>query len=159
MARSPAKNGKQSVMQATSLIFPSKTLLVGKDGKGGLADLQRVQQQRAKSASGVYRSKVGDAVEEERLDAQAWAMALRLHNLDDKTLHVRFFHFMYYLEVLGIEKRATAQEEMFDAGDVAPKVKANGKGHAKDDGKEPTSIGTTAREVAEKAGARLHSDG
>lgn len=158
MARKPGKNGKSSTPMATTLMLPDDNVLVGgRDGKGGLEETQRVQIARARSATGVYRSKVKDAVEKSNLDAAAWADAIKYKNLDDETLHVRYFHFMHYLEVLGVTKRATAQEEMFAAGETGASPKT---GADTDDAETTTSkrIGAAARKVAEEAGATMRQD-
>lgn len=159
MARKPGKNGKSSTPMATTLMLPSDNVLVGENGQGGLAETRRIQTQRSKSAAGVYRTRVGTAVEKDHLDAQAWALANRLADLDDDTLHVRYFHLLHYMEILGVVKRATAQEELFAAGETGPEPKAkNGKGadHEEDeDGDGAKHLGGAVREVAEKAGAKL----
>lgn len=159
MARSP-KNGKGGATKvvATTLLLPADNVLIGgKDGKGGLEETQRVQSARAKSAIGIYRNKVKAAVDNDHLENAAWADALKYKNLDDKTLHVRYFHLMHYLEVLGVVKRATAQEEMFDAGETGPAPKT-GDGDDDSEGNKVTRIGAAARKVAEQAGATLHGD-
>lgn len=138
---------------ATTLMLPSDNVLVGEDGKGGLRETRRVQTARSKSAAGVYRTRVGTCVDKEHLDAQAWAIANRLADLDDETLHVRYFHLLHYIQILGVENRATAQEEMFAAGETGPSPKTGGD--AEDETSTSKRIGAAARKVAEEAGATM----
>lgn len=156
MARKAGKNGKSSTPMATTLLLPTNKVLVGETGKSGLAEVRRVQTQRSKSAAGVYRSRVKDAVEKDHLDARAWAIANRLADLDDESLHVCYFHLTHYLEVLGVVKRATAQEEMFAAGETGPRPAVDEE--EVEEGRRPPvgeRIGAAARRVAEQAGANL----
>lgn len=145
MARKPGTNGRSSTPMATTLIIPGKKVL------DGLIETLK----RAASAIGVYRQKVGDAVEKDHLDKWAYGVASKMAEMEDDVLHVRYFHLMHYLEEMGVVKRATAQEEMFAGGETGPSPKANG--HADGDDKA-TRIGAAARDVVEKAGARLPGD-
>lgn len=155
MARTPAKNGKASKPMATTLMLPPTKKLLD------LADTKRIQKKKSDSAIGVYRQKLGEMTEKDHLDKAAWGIAVGLHEIEDEeTLHVRYFHLMHYLEELGVVKRATAQEEMFSAGEMNPKPNGNGADEEEeaDDTSASKRVGAAAREVAEKAGARLHSD-
>jgi hypothetical protein len=149
MARTPAKNGKASEAMATTLMLPKTKTLTS------LLDTKGTQLKRASNATGVYRQAVGTAKEKDHLDTWAWATASKMAEMQDDTLHVRYFHLLHYLEELGVTKRATAQEEMFSAGETGPKL------GDEDDGDEHSTtkrIGRAARQVAEAAGATLASD-
>lgn len=176
MARSPAK-GTTSVTEATTLIFPKKSLLEE------LAKTKRETSKRARSQTGLFGQEVKAAVETGHVDRKALAIALKLESLDDETLHVTVFHMIEYCKALGILKRAMAQEEMFaenktDAaaldGVKAPRKVAGkkngggngGKGNGRR-GRKPRgvsgddlpdgmdTIGEAARSVAETAGEVL----
>ena len=172
MARSPAKDGKASVTEATTLIFPKKSIWED------LAKTKRETKKRAQSQSGIYGAAVKDAVEKEHVDRKALAIVLKLEAMDDEDLHVTLHHIIDGLKKLGILMRAMAQEEMFDehkidpgdlGGDKPPrggkkataakpaKGSRKHKGATGDDlsaamGGNVTQIGTAARRVAEAAG-------
>lgn len=151
MARTPAKNGKPSEPMATTLLLPPNKTLTDLIKTRG--DAKKKQQ----SATGTIGNAVKAAVEDKHLDRKAWSIAGQLHDLDDEQLHVTYFHLLHYIEVLGVTKRATAQEEMFRAGETGPSP----GGYDDEDGDETSAakrIGTAARKVAEAAGATLPSD-
>lgn len=151
MARKAGTSERSSTPMATTLVLPK-----GKD-LAALADTKRIQGKKAASATGVYRQRLGEMVEKGQLDKKAWAIAVGLHEIEDEeTLHATYFHLLHYMDELGVTKRATAQEEMFDAGETGPGPNAkNGKGDHADDGEVPKHMGGAVREVAEKAGASL----
>lgn len=154
MARKAGTNGRSSTPQATTLIVPSKKVLVGASGEEGLKKTRRIQTQKSRSAMGVYRNALKESQEKEHLDKRAWAIVNQLDDLSDEDLHVTYFHLMHYLDKMGVTKRATAQEEMFEGNETGPSPKANGRGKDEDDDKV-TRIGAAARKVAEDAGASL----
>lgn len=148
MARKAGTNGRSSTLQATVLLLPPDSVIEA------LTETRRNSKKRAQSASGTLSDAINKA-EEKHLDRTAHALACKLDALDDEKLHVVYFHLMHYVEVLGVVKRATAQEEMFAAGETGQAPK-NGKGD--DDESKVTRIGAAARKVAEQAGASLHDD-
>jgi hypothetical protein len=163
MARSVPSGGGSSVTEATTLIFPKKS--VWED----LAKTKRETKKRAQSQSGIYGAAVKEAVEKEHVDRKALAIVLKLDAMDDEDLHVTMFHLIDGLKKLGILTRAMAQEEMFDEhrtddgalddGPSAPKgKKSEAKAKAKPNGRgkkgdNVVHIGDAARSVAEQAGA------
>jgi len=163
MARSVPAGGGSSVTEATTLIFPKKSIWED------LAKTKRETKKRAQSQSGIYGAAVKDAVEKEHVDRKALAIVLKLEAMNDEDLHVTMFHMIDGLKKLGILTRAMAQEEMFDEhrsdasalDDVKPpktakgakSPKANGKARAGKKGDNVVQIGDAARSVAEQAGA------
>lgn len=170
MARSVPAGGGSSVTEATTLIFPKKSIWED------LAKTKRETKKRQQSQAGIYGAAVKDAVEKEHVDRKALAIVLKLEAMDDEDLHVTMFHMIDGLKKLGVLTRAMAQEEMFDehtpdAGALdgvkppkakktakAPKGGKKHKGATGDDlsaamGGNVTQIGTAARKVAEQAGA------
>lgn len=142
----------------TTLVLTPKTVLEE------LSKARRDTKKRVQSMNGTLGEKIGKAVEEKHLDRKAFGLACQLDALDDERLHVTYFNLLYYMEQMGIEKRATAQEELFvnggaddeDGEDDAPaNGKANGKGRAKKDNVTP--IGKAARAVTEAAGDEFKS--
>jgi hypothetical protein len=160
MARSPAKGGVSSVTEATTLIFPTKS--VWED----LAKTKRETKKRAASHTGIYGAAVKNAVEKDHIDRKALSMVLKLEGMEDDDLHVTMFHLIDGLKKLGVLKRAMAQEEMFDDNKIdagalngvkKPGGKKNGKAPGKKNGKgdNVVAIGDAVRDVAERAGADL----
>lgn len=144
MARAP-KNGKsgQTATVATTLLMPEATVLPK------LSKAKQAAKKQASAASGVFGDKFSKAQERDHVDRRAANIAFGLDGLDDKTLHVTYFHLLRYFDDLGIPARAQAQNEMFDAGDTGPGLK--------DDGEDSnvTRIGAAARKVAQAAGAEV----
>lgn len=161
------KIGKVGGVHETTLMLTPKATLEE------LAKAKRDTKKRTQSMNGTLGEKIATAVESKHLDRKAFSMACQLEQMDDERLHVTYFNLLYYMEALGVEKRATAQEEMFEAGDVRgdepegkitdakPKAdkKANGKKVAAADkeASNVTPIGKTARAVAEQAGSDFKS--
>jgi hypothetical protein len=163
MARSVPAGGGSSVTEATTLIFPKKSIWED------LAKTKRETKKRQQSQAGIYGAAVKDAVEKEHVDRKALAIVLKLEAMDDDDLHVCVFHMIDGMKKLGILTRAMAQEEMFDDHKVdasaldgvkPPKAKA-ARGRPKANGKAPRAgkkgdnvvhIGDAARSVAEQAG-------
>lgn len=136
------KNGKVGGVHETTIVMTPKTTLEE------LAKARRDTKKRVQSMNGTLGEKIAAAAENKHLDKKAFSIACALDALDDERLHMTYHNLLYYMEALGVEKRATAQEELFvnggedDDGDDA----ASGK-----DGKV-TPIGKHARKVAEAAG-------
>lgn len=151
MARKAGTSERSSTPMATILVLPK-----GKD-LAALADTKRIQGKKAASATGVYRQRLGEMVENGQLDKKAWAIAVGLHEIEDEeTLHATYFHLLHYMDELGVTKRATAQEEMFDGSETGPGPNGKGKGHDDDGaGEGPKHMGGAVRKVAETAGATL----
>lgn len=169
MARSVPKGGGSSVTEATTLIFPKKSIWED------LAKTKRETKKRQQSQAGIYGAAVKEAVEKEHVDRKALAIVLKLESMDDEDLHVTMYHMIDGLKKLGILTRAMAQEEMFDEHKINPgdlggvkspsgkkaaapaKGKRKHKGVTGDDlsaamGGNVTQIGAAARKVAEAAG-------
>jgi hypothetical protein len=171
MARSVPKGGGSSVTEATTLVFPKKSIWED------LAKTKRETKKRSQSQSGIYGAAVKDAVEKEHVDRKALAIVLKLEAMDDEDLHVTVFHIIDGLKKLGILTRAMAQEEMFEEHKADTYALINGptagkktsaakppkgrprkhKGATGDDlnaamGGNVTPIGAAARRVAEAAG-------
>lgn len=138
----------------TTLVLTPKTTLEE------LAKAKRDTKKRVQSMNGTLGEKIAAATENKHLDKKAFGIACALDQLDDERLHVTYFNLLYYMEALGIEKRATAQEEMF----------VNGGGEPSDDGEDGcddkpkgrrkkannvTPIGRAARAVVEQAGVEF----
>lgn len=155
MARTPAKNGKASKPMATTLLMPPSGVMEK------LYKAKSDAKKQASSASGIFSDKFSKAQEEKHVDRRAANIAFGLAALDDKTLHITLYHLRFYLDDMGLDRRADQQSEMFEAGEVGPGPK-NGKDHDDEDGDDTSSarrVGAAARAVAEQAGARLPSDG
>lgn len=84
-----------------------------------LAEQRRNTKKRVQSQNGTFGQAMAKAVEEKHVNRKAHGIACQLDALDDATLHLVYFNLIYYFDVLGIEKRATQQEELFDAGEMA----------------------------------------
>jgi hypothetical protein len=151
MAKAPKpKTSKVGSILETTIVFSPKSTVVE------LAEARRNTKKRVQSQNGTLGNAIAKAVEEKHLNRKAFGIACQLDALDDETLHVVYFNLLHYLDALDVTKRATAQEEMFEAGDMsepagtfsdagdedeAPvrgkkkNAKANGNGHA--NGKPP----------------------
>lgn len=138
------KASKVGSLLETTIIFPPKTVVEE------LAKAKRDTKKRTQSMNGTLGEKIGKAVEEKHLDRKAFSMACQLDAMDDERLHVTYHSLLKYCEDLGVTKRASAQEELFEAGGDEPEGKLNGG--ERDDGKV-TPIGKAARAVAEAAGS------
>ena len=139
MARTPKKGSTgETEATATTLILPPAKKIQD------LAKEKRNAKKRMQSISGEIGQSIAKAVEEKHVDRKALSMACALDALDDERLHVTYVHLMEYITFLGIDKRATAQGEMFE--------QTSAEEEPKDDGKV-TPIGAAARKVAERAGA------
>ncbi len=102
----------------TTIIFPPKTLIEE------LAKAKRDTKKRTQSMNGTLGEKIGKAVEEKHLDRKAFSFATQLDAMDDERLHITYHSMLKYCEDLGVTKRATAQEEMFESGgDAEPEAK------------------------------------
>jgi hypothetical protein len=143
---------------ATTIIFPNPDIVTD------LRDQKRNTKKRTTSMNGTLGEKIGTAVEEKHLDRAAFGMACKLDDMDDERLHITFHSLLKYCEDMGVTKRATAQEELFDGGGVEPEAKivdakpakgAAGKAKPKDGDKEANlaKVGR-GRDVKEKAGEK-----
>lgn len=138
MARKAGTNGKSSTPQATTLLMPDEGVIPK------LSKAKRDARKQMRSAGAIFSDKFAKAQEEKHVDRRAANIAFNLDALDDKTLHVTYFHLLRYFDDLGIPARATAQSEAFEADETGPGVKDDDK---------VTPIGRAARKVAEQAGA------
>lgn len=154
MSKKP-KSGTVGAELETTIIFPTKTLVEE------LAKAKRDTKKRTQSANGTLGEKIGKAVEDNHLDRKAFSLACQLDAMDDERLHITFHSLIKYCEDLGVTKRATAQEELFDASEAdeptgkiadAPK-----KGAKADD--EPARKPRGPRLVAESPGKDDATDG
>lgn len=145
MARAP-KNGSSGPTKvvATTLLMPGEGVIPR------LAKAKEAARKQASSASGVFSDKFSKAQEKDHVDRRAANIAFGLDALDDKTLHVTYFHLLRYMDDLGIPKRATQQNELFESGETGPGLKGDDEGDEQPD--NVTSIGRAARRVAESAG-------
>ena len=147
------KSSTVGAAQTTSILLTPK----GKIEE--LAKLKRNTKKRVQSMNGTYGEEVKKLVEDHHLDRKAFGISMQLDALSDEALHMVYFNLLYYMDVLGITKRATAQEEMFDpseqTGEVVgrfsdssdaaedqgharkPRAAANGNGKDKKNGKKP----------------------
>lgn len=150
MAKKPKAGGTVGAALETTIIFtPKKTV-------EELAQAKRDTKKRTQSANGTLGEKIKVAVEEKHLNRKAFSIACQLDAMDDEALHVTYHCLIKYCEDLGVVKRATAQEELFDGGGGdEPEGKIKDK-EPKDDGKV-TPIGRAARAVAESAGSDFKS--
>lgn len=154
MARSSAGGGEGSAAEATTLIFPKKSVW------DELAEAKRTARKRSKSANGTYGATLTRLVEQEHMDRRAAQIVLALDAIEEEEdLHVTVHHIMDGLKKLGILKRAMAQEELFDQHKIDTAAMATGgakgaKGarSKKDDPTNVTPIGDAARKVPERAG-------
>ena len=164
MARSPKGESGASATEATTLIFPKKSAWEE------AAEAKRTAKKRASSANGTFSKVLARLVEEEHVDRRAMRIVLALDAIeDDADLHVTVFHLIDGLKKLGIMKRASAQEELFDEhkiddGVLTQAAAAGAKTRKGRNKKNPgisgdelpenvTPIGEAARRVAEAAGA------
>lgn len=144
MARKPGTNGRSSTLMATTLLMPDASVMPK------LSKAKQAAKKQASAASGVFGDKFSKAQEKDHVDRRAANIAFGLDALDDKTLHVTYFHMMRYLDDMGVTDRATKQGELFErGGEETEETEQTG-----DDGKV-TPIGKAARKVAEQAGADL----
>lgn len=147
-------------MTATKKIGGHETTLVltPKSTLEELAKAKRDTKKRVQSMNGTLGEKIAAATENKHLDKKAFSIACALDQLDDERLHVTYFNLLYYLDALGVEKRATAQEELFvNGGTDEEDEDAPGKKGGKDKGATVTPIGKAARAVTEKAGDEFKS--
>ena len=138
------KNGKVGGVHETTIVMTPKTTLEE------LAKAKRDTKKRVQSMNGTLGEKIAAAAENKHLDKKAFSMACALDALDDERLHLTYHNLLYYMEAMGIEQRATAQEELFVNGG-GEDDEEDGEKSPKGDGKV-TSIGRAARKVAEAAG-------
>ncbi len=133
----------------TTIVFTPKTVLEE------LAKAKRNFTKRSQSLSGTFGETIAKAVEEKHLDRKAFGMALQLDALDDERLHLTVHNLLHYLEVLGVMKRASAQEEMFTAGETAEPVGTFSDPKDKDEkGKGGLRVAASeGRRTGEQAGA------
>lgn len=139
------KIGTVGAALETTIIFPPKSLVED------LAKAKRDTKKRTQSANGTLGEKIGSAVEDKHLDRKAFSMACQLDAMDDERLHITYHSLLKYCEDLGVTKRATAQEELFDSEASGDEPEGKMTGGGKDDGKV-TPIGRGGRKVAETAG-------
>lgn len=132
----------------TTIIFPPKTTVEE------LAKARRDTKKRTQSMSGTLGEKIGAAVENNHLDRKAFGIACQLDAMDDERLHVTWHSLLKYAADLGIIKRATAQEELFDPNATGDEPEAK-VGDAKEP-KTPARAATGPRLVPETAGDKPH---
>lgn len=96
----------------TTIVFTPKSTLEE------LAKAKRNAKKRSQSINGTLGETIAKAVEEKHLDRKAFGIAMQLEAMDDERLHLTFHNLLHYCEVLGVTKRATAQEEMFVNGEA-----------------------------------------
>lgn len=126
--------------------------------KSTLEDLikeKRNAKKRTQSISGKLGEIIAKACEDKHLDRKAFSIAAQMDAMDDERLHLTYYNLLYYLDALGITKRATQQEEMFEPGEGAEPVgtfsdPAEGDGGAKT--KNVTRFPAEGRRTAEAAG-------
>ncbi len=142
------KTSTVSLSHKTTMIFTPKSVLED------LEKAKRNATKRTQSISGTVSEAIGKAVEEKHLDRQAFNDAYAYAQMDDERLHLRFLNFLHYCEVLGVTKRATAQEEMFSAGETAEPVGTFSDPKDKDEkGKGLRVAASEGRRTGESAGA------
>lgn len=131
----------------TTIIFTPKSVL------DDLAKAKRNAKKRSQSINGTLGETIAKAVEEKHLDRKAFGLAMQLEALDDERLHLTFHNFLHYCEVLGVTKRATAQEEMFTAGETDEPVGTFRDADDPKPGKGPKLVASEGRATRESAGA------
>jgi len=168
----PKSGGTVGGAFATTIVFPPPDVVTD------LAEAKRNTKKRTQSMNGTLGEKIGKAVEDKHLDRKAFSMACQLDAMDDERLHITFHSLLKYCEDLGVTKRATAQEELFDGTGAAaepegkivdvkpakPKKDAAKDGNGekpkpKKDGKDADNVTALSRvgrgrQVAEKAGEK-----
>jgi hypothetical protein len=117
-----------------------------------LSKAKRNARKQVRDIGQTFSEKFAKAQEHDHVDRRAANIAFNLDSLSDEQLHVTYFHLMFYLDDLGITRRATKQEEMFSAGETGAKTPKTPEFEDDEDGKV-TRIGAAARKVAEQAGA------
>lgn len=134
----------------TTIIFTPKSVLEE------LAKDKRNAKKRSQSIAGTLGEKIAKAVDEKHLDRKAFGIATQLEAMDDERLHLTVYNLLHYLDVLGIMKRATAQEEMFEPGESSEPVGRFSDEKSDDGGKGGKGLRVAAsegRRTAEAAGA------
>jgi hypothetical protein len=132
MAKSKSETTVGSEFE-TTIIFPPKSVVEE------LAEAKRQTKKRTQSMNGTLGEKIGKAVEEKHLDRKAFSMACQLDAMDDERLHITFHSLLKYCEDLGVTKRATAQEELFEPdGAVEPEAKISDAKPAKGTAGKPS---------------------
>lgn len=138
-----SKGGKDKPA-ATEKVKPSETLLM--PNTKDVVDLARrckALQKQGREASGAMGEKIAQAVEDKRLDRKAFSIARGLEAMSDERLSITYYHLLRYMDDLGLEKRASAQGQMFEQEEGT-------------DGEDPPGDGklrvVASRETAEAAG-------
>lgn len=137
-------------------VTPGDVFLMPPEQK--LRDLARrckAWKKQGAEVTGQIGQAIAEASEKIHLDRKAFSMARQLDSMSDKKLAVTLGQLLYMIDVLGIEKRATAQgrlgldekEEDEDETDAGMPEGSEGRG-----GGNVTHIGHAARAVAERAG-------
>lgn len=134
----------------TTIIFPPKTLVEE------LAKLKRDTKKRTQSMNETLGEKIGSACEEKHLNRKAFGIACQLDALDDETLHIVYHSMIKYCEDLGVTKRASAQEELFDPNATDEEKEPEGKMDGGGKEPKPPRSATGPRLVPESAGDKPH---
>lgn len=144
--------------EKTSTVGAAHKTTIMMTPKSVLEDLlkeTRNAKKRTQSISGKIGEQIAKAVEEKHLDRKAFSIARQLDALDEERLHLTYYNLLYYLDVLGVVKRATAQEEMFEPGEQGEPT-----GTFRDPAEKPaktaknvTTFPSEGRRTAEQAGA------
>lgn len=154
MSKKP-KVGTVGAEHETTIIFTQKGVLEE------LAKKRRDTKKQVQSKNGTLGKLINEAVEDNHLDRKAFSIACQLDAMDDERLHITWHSLLKYAEDLSIVKRATAQEELFEAGEsdepTGKIADAPKKGAKADD--EPARKPRGPRLVAESPGKDDVTDG
>lgn len=131
----------------TTIIFAKKGVVEE------LRDLKRDTKKRVQGQNGKVGQRIGQAVENDHLNRKAFGMACQLDALDDETLHIVYHNLLFYCEALGVTKRATAQEELFEAGEMGAGAEPTGLFKDKSEDGEAGGRKSRASTKKDKAGS------
>jgi hypothetical protein len=141
------KSSTVAISHKTTIVFTPKSVLEE------LEKSKRNATKRTKSISGTVSEAIAAAAEDKHLDRQAFNDAYAYAQMDDVRLHLRFLNFLHYCEVLGVTKRATAQEELFSSDEVTEPVGTFRDADDTKSGKGPKLVASEGRATRETAGA------
>lgn len=140
-------------------VKPSETMLLPPAKKvQDLARRCKSWKKQGAEITGQIGQAIAEAAEKIHLDKKAFSIARQLDAMSEKKLATTYYQLLHFIDVLGIEKRATAQGELGlgeSEGEDEDEDEEDEEGEAKAD--RPAAgnvhhIGGAARQVAERAG-------
>ena len=108
--KAKSQKGGDKVTPQETMLMPTTNDVVN------LARRRKAAKKQQASLAGTIGEAIAQAVEKKHLDRKAFGIACQLDAMSDERLAITLPHLRRYIDDLKLDERASAQEEMFEAG-------------------------------------------